>query len=66
MEVPLDRAVIAFEWWFDAVSNHRTRITQSIVLSGDNERAYANQVQAGFGSNLPDGMKRIADAMAKA
>ena len=25
-----------------------------------------NQVQAGFGSNLPDGMKRIADAMVRA
>jgi hypothetical protein len=25
-----------------------------------------NQVQEGFGSNLPDGMKRIADAMMKA
>jgi hypothetical protein len=66
MEVPLDGAVIAFEWLFDAVSNHRTRITQRIVLSGDNATAYVNQVQAGFGSNLSDGMKRIADAMAKA
>ena len=66
MEVLLDGAVIAFEWLFDAVSNHRTRITQRIVLSGDNARAYVNQVQAGFGSNPPDGMKRIADAMARA
>jgi len=66
MEVPLDGAVIAFEWLFDAVSNHRTRITQRIVLSGDNARTYVNQVQAGLGSNLSDGMKRIADAMAKA
>ena len=44
---------------------HRTRITQRIVLSGDNAAAYVDQVQAGFGSNLTDGMKRIADAMAK-
>ena len=54
------------EWLFSAVSNHRTRITQRIVLSGDNAEAYVNQVQAGFDSNLPVGMKRIADAMAKA
>ena len=66
IEVPLDGAVLSFEWLFDAVSNHRTRITQRIVLSGDNATAYVNQVQAGFGSNLPDGMKRIADAMARA
>jgi hypothetical protein len=66
MEVSLDGAVIAFEWLFDAVSNHRTRITQRIVLSGDNAGAYVNQVQAGFGSNLSDGMKRIADTMARA
>jgi hypothetical protein len=66
MEVPLDGAVIAFEWLFDAVSNHRTRITQRIVLSGENATAYGNQVQAGLGSSLSDGMKRIADAMARA
>ena len=66
MEVPLDGAVIAFEWLFDALSNYRTRITQRIVLSGDNAREYVNQVQAGFGSNLSDGMKRIADEMARA
>jgi len=37
-----------------------------IVLSGDNATAYVNQVQPGFGSHLPDGMKRIADATARA
>ena len=66
IDMPLDRAVLSFEWWFDAVSNRRTRITQRIVLSGDNATAYANQVQASFGSTLPDGMKRIANAMARA
>ena len=66
IDVPLDGAVMSFEWLFDAVSNHQTRITQRIVLSGDNAAAYVNQVQAGFGSNLPDGMKRIADTMARA
>jgi hypothetical protein len=66
IEVPLDGAVISFEWLFDAVSNQRTRITQRIVLWGDNASAYVNQVQEGFGANLPAGMKRIADAMARA
>ncbi len=64
--MPLDHAVLSFDWLFDAVSDRRTRITQCIVLSGDNAAAYADQVRAGFGLNLPDGMKRIADAMVRA
>jgi len=62
----LDDALISFEWLFEAVSRHRTRITQRIMLSGDNAPAYVDQVQAGFGATLADGMKRIADAMVRA
>ena len=62
----LDDALISFEWLFEAVSSHRTRITQRIVLSGNNAPAYVDQVQAGFGATLADGMKRIADAMVRA
>jgi len=36
------------------------------MLSGDNAPAYVDQVQAGFGATLADGMKRIADAMVRA
>jgi hypothetical protein len=61
-----DDAALAFEWRFDAVSPSRTRMTQRIVLSGDNADAYAARVRAGFESTLADGMKRIADAMARA
>jgi hypothetical protein len=66
VEMQLDRASLSFEWRFDALSEHRTRLTQVIVLSGDNASAYAVQVEAGFGSNLPDGMRRIAAEMAVA
>lgn len=66
IEMPLDGAVLVFEWLFDAVSNDRTRITQRIVLSGANATAYVNQVQTSLGSNLCDGMARIAATMAKA
>jgi hypothetical protein len=66
IELPLDGAVMSFEWLFDAVSDHRTRLTQRIVLSGANAQAYVNQVQARFGATLADGMKRIADALEKA
>lgn len=67
IEMPLGpRATLSFEWRFDAVSDRRTRLTQRIVLAGDDAAAYAPQVRAAFGSNLPDGMSRIAAAMAAA
>ncbi len=64
IEMPLDQAVLLFEWRFDAVAARRTRITQRIVLSGDNASAFAEQVRVNFTATLGDGMKRIADAMA--
>jgi hypothetical protein len=66
IEMPLDRAVLSCEWRFDAVSDRRTRITQRIVLSGDNAAAFGSGVRASFESTLADGMKRIAEAMASA
>ena len=66
IDMPLDRAMLSFEWWFDAVSDRRTRITQRIILSGDNATAYATQVRDSFGLTVAAGMKRIADAMASA
>src|SRR5215470_5743201 len=66
IEMPLDRATLSFEWRFDAVSDQRTRLSQRIVLAGDNAAVYAPQVRAAFGSNLPDGMSRIATALAAA
>ena len=65
-EMELDRATLTFEWYFDRVSEDRTKLTQRIVLSGDNAGAYAGQVEAGFGPNLPDGMRRIAAEMVAA
>jgi hypothetical protein len=66
IEVPLDGAAMSFEWMFDAVSSGRTRLTQRILLWGDNAEAYVSQVQSGFGSTLAEGMKRIADALERA
>jgi hypothetical protein len=66
IEMLLEGAVLSFEWRFDAMSDRRTRITQRIVLSGDNATAYATQVSSQFGLTLADGMKKIADAMASA
>ncbi len=66
IDMTFDRATVSSEWRFDAVSDRRTRVTQRIVLSGDNAPAYAGEVEAGFGENLHVGMKKIAAAMAAA
>ena len=66
LEMPLDRATLSFEWRFDAVSDRKTRLTQRIVLSGDNAAAHATAVQAGFGPTLTEGMNRIAGLLARA
>jgi len=66
IDMPLDRAILSFEWVFDAISNRRTRITQRIVLSGDKAGAYADEVRASFGSTLSDGMNRMADELVRA
>jgi hypothetical protein len=65
-DMQLDRATLTFEWYFDRVSEDRTKLTQRILLSGDNAGSYAREVEAGFGPNLPDGMKRIAAEMVTA
>ena len=63
IEMQLDRATLTSEWYFDRVSDDRTKLTQRIILSGGNAGAYAGQVEAGFGPNLGDGMRRIAAEM---
>ncbi len=62
----LDQAKLAFEWRFDELPANRTKLTQEIVLSGDNAPAYAAHVEAAFGANLSAGMDRIAAEMAAA
>ena len=64
-EMQLDRAVLRFEWRFEALSQRRSRLTQRIVLTGENASAYAAQLETGFGANLGAGMQRIAAAMEK-
>jgi hypothetical protein len=65
-EMQLDRATLSFQWYFERLAEDRTRLTQRIVLSGDNAGAYAGPVEAGFGPNLRDGMNRIAADMVAA
>jgi hypothetical protein len=66
IDMPLDRATCSFEWQFDALSERRTKLTQSIVLWGANATSYVPEVRAAFGSTLADGMERIGRAIARA
>ena|ERR1700694_202692 len=66
MEMQLDGATLNFEWNFDQLPGNATRMTQRIVLFGENAGAYAAAVEAGFGANLEPGMKRIAAEMTAA
>jgi hypothetical protein len=64
IEMSLDGATLSFEWQFVGLANGRTRLTQRIVLKGEKADLYLSQVKAAFAANLPDGMNRIARAMA--
>jgi hypothetical protein len=66
IEMSLDGATLSFEWRFVGLADGRTRLTQRIVLNGQKADLYLSQVKAAFAANLPDGMKRIATAMANA
>jgi hypothetical protein len=66
IEMPLDRAVLRFEWHLGAVSQRRTRLTHRVILSGSNAGTYREQVTTGFGANLAAGLERIAVSMVMA
>jgi hypothetical protein len=65
LETELDRAALSFEWRFERLAGG-TRLTQHIVLKGENAGTYVSQVQAGFASNLAAGMTKIASAIERA
>jgi Polyketide cyclase / dehydrase and lipid transport len=66
LEMTLDRATLLFEWRFEGRSDGGTRLTQHIVLSGENAAAHVAQVRAAFTSSLAAGMHRIAAAVERA
>jgi HAD superfamily hydrolase (TIGR01509 family) len=66
IEMEFDRATLRFEWRFDPLPDHRSRMTQRVVLSGENAAAYADHVRSSFEPNLPAGMARLAAMMERA
>lgn len=63
--IELDGAVLCFHWEFDGLPSGRTKITQRVVLLGKQASAYLSQVESTFTSNLPEGMNKMASAMAR-
>jgi hypothetical protein len=66
LETALEDAAMSFEWRFEARLDGKTRLTQHIILSGENAAAYVEQVRPVFSSTLEPGMSRIAAAMERA
>ena len=66
IEMSLDGAALSFEWRFVGLADGRTRLTQQIVLKGEKADMYLSPVKAAFTANLPNGMNRLATAMANA
>jgi len=66
LETLLLGAQLSFEWRFVAVSDRRTRLTQRIVLLGENAEALVPAIASGFGASLHDGMARIAARVTRA
>lgn len=64
--IPLEGATLDVEWQFTHVANRRCRLTQAVVLSGENAAAYKHQVRASFETTLPAGIVRLAGLMARA
>jgi hypothetical protein len=66
IEMRLEGATISFEWRLEEMAAERTRLTQRVVLAGEKADVYVPQVKATFAANLPDGMNKLAKAMADA
>ena len=66
IEMSLGGATLSFEWQFVGLADGRTRLTRRIVLKGEKADMYLSQVKAAFTANRPDGMNKLAAAMANA
>jgi hypothetical protein len=62
IEMELSGAVVGLRWRFEEIAGERTRISQAVSLSGDGAEALVDQAKM-FETNLPDGMRKLAQAM---
>lgn len=66
VEFPLEGAIMSCTWLFSELPGGRTRLTQRIILEGDNASVYRDAVQQGFAPALAPGMNKIAAAISQA
>jgi hypothetical protein len=66
IDVPLDGATLVIDWTFEALTEHCTRLTQRLSLSGPRAEAYRTTIEASFGPHLVPGMERIARELERA
>jgi hypothetical protein len=61
----LSGAVVRFVWTYEELSDGRTRLTQHLVLEGPGAAAYVPFMEEHFVGNLPQGMERLAEEVAR-
>jgi hypothetical protein len=63
MELP--GAVVRFAWTYEELSDGRTHLTQRIVLEGPGAEAFVPLMEEHFVGNVPKGMEKLADEVAR-
>jgi hypothetical protein len=64
-EMELSGAVVRFVWTYEELSGGRTRLTQHIVLEGPGAEAYVPFMEEHFVGNIPKGMEKLAEEVAR-
>jgi len=62
IEMQLPDAILSFHWQFESLSDDQTRITQRLVLSGENADALIPQARL-LEKGVPEGMKKLVSAI---
>jgi len=65
IEFPLPGAVGRFEWKFEQAASG-TRITQCCALEGERASAYAKDYGPTLQAGIPEGMRKLGDAIERA
>jgi hypothetical protein len=65
IELELPNAVFCFHWRFDDLPGERTRLSERLVLSGEDAGLFVDEARV-LRQTAPDGMKRLVEAMERA
>jgi hypothetical protein len=64
-ELELTQAVMRFTWVYEELPDNRTRMSQHVVLEGPGAEAYVPFMEEHFAGNIPKGMERLAEEVAR-